>query len=218
MSKGSTRQVNFSLHLRPDTSRADERVIAWLKQWHSELKQGDGDRNNANMEIRAFHRNVYLAGLQLQLLDPQLCNAIAESIGREELTLPELVGKLVRDKLLPEGVPMAFTAADSAGSFSAEQLSQLKNLLIEHQPEHAPVAGSESTTDQQAEFQRMHDELDRLKTVLNQQTRLLQQLQRQGVSAPATENSKDSGTEESDLSALSAPTEKMQKIKQKGIF
>jgi hypothetical protein len=46
---------------------------------------------------------------------------------------------------------------------------------------------------------------------------LLQQLQRQGVSAPA-ESTKGDGTEESDLSALSAPTEKMQKIKQKGIF
>jgi hypothetical protein len=216
MSKGTTRQVNFSLHLRPETSKADERVIRWLKQWHEEVKQGNDDRNNANMEIRAFHRRVYLAGLQLQLLEPQLCNAIAESIGSEALTLPELVGKLVRDNLLPEGVPMnGQTAGASAEHFSDVQLGQLKSLL-EERTAAMPVASSEAAGDH-AEFVRLHAELDRMKTLLNQQTRLLQQLQRQGVSAPVAE-SKESGTEESDVSAISAPSEKMQKIKQKGIF
>lgn len=224
MSKGPTRQVNFSLHLRPDTSKADERVIAWLKQWHNDLKQGSEDRNNANQEIRAFHRNVYLAGLQLQLLNPQLCNAIAESIGHEELKLPELIGKLVRDKLLPEGIPMVPAAAAGTSAtpteFTGQQLNQLKQLLSEAVPEAAatPVSDNGLSAEQLAEFKRMHTEMDKLKTVLNQQTRLLQQLQRQGVSAPAESSSRDDGSEESDLTALSAPTEKMQKIKQKGIF
>lgn len=213
MSKGATKQVNFSLHLRPDTSKADERVIAWLKQWHDGLKQNDDNRNDANMEIRTFHRNVYLAGLQLQLLDPQLCNAIAESIGREELTLAELVGKLVRDKLLPEGTPMAASTPAYSDAFTAEQLSQLKQLLGEQKAE-TPNGNS----DQQVEFQRMRDELAKLKAVLDQQTRLLQQLSRPENGASATLVAKDSGAEESELSSLSAPTEKMQKIKQKGIF
>ncbi|HEX4503987.1 MAG TPA: hypothetical protein VH187_22945 [Scandinavium sp.] len=219
MSNGPIRQVNFSLHLRPDSSKADERVLSWLNQWHSDLKQGSDDRNNANMEIRAFHRNVYLAGLQLQLLEPQLCNAIAESISREDMTLPELVGKLVREKLMPEGVPMAAVTGGKASEFTSQQLSQLEQLLSQHKPEvaAAPSGDNGLSADQQAEFQRVREELNSLKGVLNQQTRLLQQLQRQGVSAPA-EATKGDGTEESDLSALSAPTEKMQKIKQKGIF
>lgn len=95
------RRVNLSLHLSPEHSRADLRAMLQLKKWHQALNQTGSHPGDASMEMRRFHRNVYLAGLQLQLLDPQLCSHIAEAMGREALTLNELCSELATAQLLP---------------------------------------------------------------------------------------------------------------------
>lgn len=64
MRKGQIRRVNLSLHLAPEQSRADRRAMQQLQQWHQSVNQS-GSIDDSNMEIRAFHRDVYLAGLQL---------------------------------------------------------------------------------------------------------------------------------------------------------
>ncbi|WP_297122522.1 hypothetical protein [uncultured Enterobacter sp.] len=93
MRKGQIRRVNLSLHLTPDQSRADMRAMQQLQKWHQSMNQSD-NIDDTNMEIRAFHRNVYLAGLQLHLLDPSLCHHVAESLGRENLSLAALLSEL----------------------------------------------------------------------------------------------------------------------------
>lgn len=171
MRKGQIRRVNLSLHLTPEQSHADLRAMQQLQQWHQSVNQS-ASVDDSNMEIRAFHRDVYLAGLQLFLMDPALCHHVAESLGRENLTLVTLLGEL--------------------------------------QPELKPDAPSA----QLEELQKIRDEVAALRPLMEQHKLALQQLRlaAKNVSAPAPER------DNIEVSKVDAPVEKMQKIRQKGIF
>lgn len=221
MSNRHIRRVNLSLHLSPEHSRADLRAMLQLKKWHQELNQTGSHPGDANMEMRRFHRNVYLAGLQLQLLNPQLCSHVAEAMGREKLTLDELCGELVSAQLLPipPGDAPAPEPATSSDDFSKQQLRQMRALMSEalsRQP--APVVAPPDESSRE-ELTLLRGEVAQLKTLLNQQNLLLQQLRMSGrAAAPAAESTKSGQTEELDLSTLGAPAQKMKQIRQKGIF
>lgn len=175
MRKGQIRRVNLSLHLTPDQSRADMRAMQQLQKWHQSMNQSDSI-DDTNMEIRAFHRNVYLAGLQLHLLDPSLCHHVAESLGREHLSLAALLSEL------------------------------------------QPQPQSDAASEQLAELQKIREEIAALRPLMEQQKLAIQQLRMAAktVSPPASERS--SGQEEVALSDVDTPTQKMQKVRQKGIF
>ncbi|MEO3989823.1 hypothetical protein [Pseudocitrobacter cyperus] len=204
MSNRQIRRVNLSLHLSPEHSRADLRAMLHLKKWHEETNNAGGNSSDTSMEIRRFHRNVYLAGLQLQMLNPQLCSHIAESIGREALTLDELCAELSAGQLLPVAPP---EPQEYNPEFSKQQLRQMRALMsdaAQRQPK-----GEE-------ELSAMRSEIAQLKGLLEQQNLLLQQLRISGRAAPASV--KASGAEEVDLRTLENQSQKMKQIKQKGIF
>ena len=176
MRKGQIRRVNLSLHLTPDQSRADLRAMQQLQAWHQSMDKA-ASIDDTNMEIRTFHRNVYLAGLQLHLMDPALCRHVAESLGREELTLAELLGELM------------------------------------------PQTVDDSSNEQMAQLQKIHAEIAALKPLMEQQKLALQQLRLAGKTAGSPEPERAaSGAEERELSEVVAPTEKMKKVRAKGIF
>ncbi|MGL5700711.1 MAG: hypothetical protein ACRCYL_16025 [Kluyvera sp.] len=232
MSNRHIRRVSLSLHLSPEHSRADLRAMLQLKKWHQELNQAGTNPGDANMEMRRFHRNVYLAGLQLQLLNPQLCSHVAEAMGREKLTLDELCRELVNAELLPgttaaapvveAPAPVAEQPAPSA-DFSKQQLRQMRALMSEAlQRQPAPASAPVAVEPDEAmvkELTQLRSEIGQLKTLLNQQNLLLQQLRMSGrTAAPAVESSKNGQMEELELSSLGAPAQKMKQIRQKGIF
>lgn len=213
MRSGQMRRVNLSLHLSPEASRADQRAMMQLKTWHEAVQQAGSGVTEANMEIRRFHRHVYLAGLQLHLLKPQLCSRIAESLGRESLTLESLCAELQHDGLLPGEAPEKTPAA--AADFSQQQLEQMRTLMKQILPAHSPVASDSGCSEETAMLRR---EVAELKTLLEQQHLLLQQLRVSGRSASAQDSTRNAQAEEVDLSAVDAPTQKMNKVRQKGIF
>lgn len=221
------KKLNLSLYLNPAHSAADQRAAGALQQWYLGLRQSGSERDDVSMTMRTFHRSVYLAGLQLHLLSPRLCQHVAESIGREPLTLAELTAELLRCELLPR-VP-GMEAEPQEASFSPRQLEQIQ-LLLSHTrasgETEREVAGEAQEARlerlleaQQAEFARLHGELERLRALAEQQALQLQQLRLSGraVSTPV-ESSRGSTTEELSLAEMAPPTEKMQKVRQKGIF
>lgn len=210
MSNRQIRRVNLSLHLSPEHSRADLRAMLHLKKWHGEMNNTGGNTSDTSMEIRRFHRNVYLAGLQLQMLNPQLCSHVAESIGREALTLDALCAELIEGKLLPIARETSLPAEqESNPEFSKQQLRQMRALMSE---------ATQRKDKDDGELAAMRSEIAQLKGLLEKQHVLLQQLRMSGRAAPAAESLKASGAEEVDLSLLENQSQKMKLIKQKGIF
>ncbi|MTH46189.1 hypothetical protein [Intestinirhabdus alba] len=278
MSNRQIRRVNLSLHLSPEQSRADLRAMLQLKKWYGSVQRDGSDVNDANMEIRLFHRNIYLSGLQLHLLSPQLCSYIAESLSREELSLDALCAELQQSKLLPVELRAGGDAV-GANDFSEGQLAQMRALmaqalesapqaaapvdeaqreetarlrediarlaqLLESAPqaaapaegaqreetarlrediarlaqllESAPQAAAPADDARREETAQLREEVAQLKVLLQQQNLLLQQLRVAGRTT--AEPARSTNTEEVDLSAVDAPTQKMNKVRQKGIF
>lgn len=219
MSNRHIRRVNLSLHLSPEHSRADLRAMLQLKKWHQALSQSDASPGDASMEMRRFHRNVYLAGLQLQLLNPQLCSHVAESLGRDTLTLDGLCGELASAGLLaqsvaPTSAPVAEPPAP-AGDFSKQQLRQMRALMSDALQRQS--AGPDDAS--REALSQLRGEVAQLKTLLEQQNLLLQQLKMTGrAAAPVAESGRGTQAEEVDLETLGAPAQKMKQIRQKGIF
>ena len=175
MRKGQIRRVNLSLHLTPDQSRADMRAMQQLQKWHQSMNQSDSI-DDTNMEIRAFHRNVYLAGLQLHLLDPSLCHHVAESLGREPQSLAALLSEL------------------------------------------QPQPQSDAASEQLAELQKIREEIAALRPLMEHQKLALQHLLMAAKTFSPTASERSSGQEEVALSDVDTPTQKMQKVRKKGIF
>ncbi|MGL5285966.1 MAG: hypothetical protein ACRC8D_07475 [Aeromonas sp.] len=233
MHKGQGKKLNLSLYLNPQHSRSDERAVEALQEWYLALRREGGSRDDISMTMRSFHRSVYLAGLQLYLLDPRLCHHVAESISREQLGVEELFAELQQCNLLP-GESAATSALESGtdGSFSPQQLEQLQ-LLLGHQLAaqesqreltgmgELPESVTALLTSQQQMLAGLQQELTRLRNLAEQQSTQLQQLRvsaRPVAAATTVETAKGSSTEVVDLSDLALPSEKMQKVRQKGIF
>jgi len=175
MHKGKIRRVNLSLHLTPEQSHADLRAMQQLQQWHQSVGQSD-NVDDSNMTIRAFHRDVYLAGLQLFLMDPARCHHVAESLGRDNLSF--------------------------------------ETLLEELQPQQQMQPQADESSVQLAELQKIREEIAALRPLMEQQKLALQQLRLTAKSSSPAAAERDNV----EVSKVDAPLEKMQKIRQKGIF
>ncbi|MGK8934515.1 hypothetical protein ACRS85_17490 [Pluralibacter gergoviae] len=186
------RRVNLSLHLSPEHSRADLRAMQQLKQWHDALLQAGSDVNDVNMQIRRFHRSVYLAGLQLYLMSPPLCSHVAESLGREALTPDALWAEMQRDGLLPDAGERPVPAG-----FNEPQLAQMRELMAQAVP-----------VDRNETLEALREELAALKAMLAPQA--------QSAIAQREAAADDGGATIIDPDAV--PVAKMNKIRQKGIF
>lgn len=216
MSNRRIRRVDLSLHLSPEQTRADLRAMLELKKWHQALSQAGSNPGDVSMEMRRFHRNVYLAGLQLQLMSPPLCSHIAESLGRDALTLDELCRELASAGLLPfataPSTPPVPEQSATGGDFSKQQLRQMRALMSDAlQRQATPDDASRQALNE------LQSEVAQLKVLLDRQNLLLQQLRTSGR-AVEPESSKKGQAEALDVSALNAPTEKMKEIRKKGIF
>lgn len=90
--------------------------------------------------------------------------------------------------------------------------------------EPAPSAMSETiqtegiSAEQQAEFTHLRSELARMSKLLEQQNLQLQQLRLSQRAPASVELIRNGNAEEVDLADIAPPTEKMKKIRQKGIF
>jgi hypothetical protein len=126
---------------------------------------------------------------------------------------------------LTESVPEVRENED----FSTQQLEQLRQLLaqsipVPHTVEPTSAAirekaeSTELSREQQAEFTHLRTELERMNKLLEQQNLQLQQLRLNNRSAASAEPARIGNTEEIELADIVSSTEKMKKIRQKGIF
>ncbi|MFM5464676.1 hypothetical protein ACET66_11535 [Aeromonas simiae] len=241
MHKGPVKRINPSIHLNPEQSEADRRAILALQEWYQKLRQSDSERDSINVAMRTFHRSVYLAGLRLHLLSPRLCQHVAESLGRESRSFPELLAELGECGLLPAGTAMpGVTVAAPGGAageadFSSRQLEQLAALmgsagegaasgamLASSSPAQAAQGsqgdGAALLAAQGAEFERLHQELAQLRTLAEQQALQLQQLRLSGRGTVTEPTRSGGGTEEVLLDDVAPAAEKLQRVRQKGLF
>ena len=205
MSNGVARKLNLALYLNPETSEADRFAVDALRDWYDKAKRSHPDRTSLEMVVRLFHRDIYLAGLCIHLLNPRLSRSLSVALDSDNLTPTAFWRQLHACGLSDDGSE-ASTAEEAL--FSPSQLTQLQQLLAE----------------QNAHIVAVQQELQQLRQLADNQARQLKRLQGQPPSSAAqssgTQISENKGTsfESTDLSELMPPSAQLKKIKQKGLF
>lgn len=210
MSNGMARKLNLALYLNPETSEADRFAVGALREWYDKAKRSHTDRTSLEMVVRLFHRDIYLAGLYVHLLNPRLSRSLSVALDSENLTPTAFWRQLHACGLSDDGSE-ASTAEEAL--FLPSQLTQLQQLLAE----------------QNAHIVAVQQELQQLRQLADNQARQLKRLQGlqqssaaqgSGAQGSGTQISESKGTsfESTDLSELMPPTAQLKKIKQKGLF
>lgn len=229
MSDPQAKKLNLALYLNPVVSEADRVAMNALQQWYEQTKQSYGEQRGPELDglIRSFHHDIYLAGLHLYLINPRLCNHVAQALEQTNLTLDALI-----QQLSTCGLWSAPEQPDHA-SFSAAQLEQLKGLLAAtghsassenhgESTEAASATGFASLTQQLSEQQEqlaaMHEELQKLRSLAQEQAQQLRQMRSAAPAPPAPEPARSQNAAELDVTEMGAQIAQMQKVRKKGVF
>lgn len=185
----STKRLTLLLNLNPGLSDADRYAIDMLKRWYHNAKQSHSVAADLEASVTRFHRDIYLSGLFLHLLDRTLPSHLADALTETQISTSTLLQFLEA------------CGKTSSASFSDEQLDQFRTLLHEQQPPTS--AATVPTTDPQ------------ILTLLQQIIAMQQGLHVAARRGPAS-NEQESGVLSE--ANVADKIEQVQKIKKKGIF
>lgn len=211
MAEAPAKKLKLPLYLNPVVSRPDEVAMAALEQWYEQTKESCGGPGpEVEALIREFHRDLYLAGLHLYLINPRLCRHVAEALQQPDPSAETLDQELKACGLWPSS-----NSSNTGEAFSSGQLEQLQHLL-------GGLGTAADSSSQSAELSQhmsaMEAELRQLRNLVEEQSRQLRQMKVSPTETAAPAISLDDKTEEMDVSGMSGQIEKMQKIRKKGVF
>jgi hypothetical protein len=197
----STKRLTLLLNLNPGLSDADRYAIDMLKRWYHNAKQSHSVAADLEASVTRFHRDIYLSGLFLHLLDRTLPSHLADALTETQISTSTLLQFLEA------------CGKTSSASFSDEQLDQFRTLLHEQQPPTS--AATVPTTDPQ-----ILTLLQQIIAMQQAQIASMAQLQQQGLHVAARRGPASNEQESGVLSEANVADkiEQVQKIKKKGIF
>lgn len=217
------REIQLGLLLDPELE-SDRQALAELKRWYQRAKIINSDHDSFDFFKLRLHKNIYLSGLFLCLLEPNLVKFLAQHLNEENLSVEFLHQALTEHRLMPErheepealenSVPPL--APDELANRIAAQLSPLLNAQGE-------TAGlSEQNSQLQAQVGMLAERLQEQNQLLQQQSQMLDSLTRIGSQVSSSPGRGSSPTaqpsEEVQLHDLSATAAKVRKVRAKGVF
>ncbi|MHA1066722.1 hypothetical protein ACR9GP_22845 [Enterobacter ludwigii] len=209
--------ISITFRLEPD-QESDRLAMAALQRWYQR-----GHKLNINTDSFDFfslqlHKDIYLSGLFLSLLEPELVKCFARNLQVSNLTSDFLCNTLKKHLIMPDvGKPatssLNLLASDELADRIADQLSPFFTALGEKAYDSEP---SEQLQNQMSVLQRQLAEQGLL---LKRQAQLLDQLTAGGsdISQGKTPTGNDV-SQTQDLHDLSKTAAKVRKVRAKGVF
>ncbi|QTG88128.1 hypothetical protein JTI77_11225 [Vibrio furnissii] len=220
------KRVSFALYLDPKQSSADNFAFNTMLGWSKKRQELAADATAA-MELHQLvhiHKHIYLSGLYLHTLKPELAMSLASALSTESINTQSLLDMLKLHQIEPQSAAgldeaMCQTLADKVAASVQAQLSAA-----------APSAMSDGVASVLAQVQRLEETLtsyttpassaegeqvQELKRLIVKQSQLINQLigsLKQGA-VVGQESSNDASAE-----PVEARLERVQKIRQKGVF
>lgn len=214
------KRINYSIYLDPLNNPADLYASKVLHQWaddFSRLKAESGEENGlALLNARSVQKQVYLSGLFLHLLSPELSQQLSLQVTEAQVSASTLERTLYGLGLLAE---------DSASEDSLQEqhglLEDLKASIVGHiQAEASHTREQLSSQTQQAELLKRVEgqaqEIAELKRLLTAQTELIRKLPSGGAVARQGQSTQEQ--DDTPVVDLNERLAHVQKIKKKGIF
>ncbi|MGF1733944.1 hypothetical protein [Photobacterium satsumensis] len=217
------KRINYSIYLDPLNNPADLYASKVLHQWaddFSRLKAESAEENGlALLNARSVQKQVYLSGLFLHLLSPELSQQLSLQVTEAQVSASTLERTLYGLGLLAED--------SGSGDSLQEQHDLLENIkasIVGHIQAEASNTreqlSSQTQQIQQAELLKRVEgqaqEIAELKRLLTAQTELIRKLPSGEAMAQRGQSTQEQ--DETPVVDLNERLAHVQKIKKKGIF
>lgn len=214
------REVQITLRLDPRQA-SDRLALAMLQRGYQRGSQLNSDNDAFDFFALRLHKDIYLSGVFLSLLDPELVKCLSRNLQLNCLTPAYLYHALEEHGLTPaaESSPCATLDPAASDALVARIADRLSPLLGAQDGASGP---NEHSGQLQAQVERLQQQLQEQSELLQQQARLLDILAAAGGAAPPAPTrehtpvaKRDSDVQLHDLSVTAA---KVRKVREKGIF
>ncbi|MGL6261873.1 hypothetical protein [Vibrio sp. WXL103] len=221
------KKISYSIYLDPTQNQSDFYAYKLMQQWSKQQKQFAEDPNAAvqlHNQIHV-HKDIYLSGLFLYQLKPELAKAMASALTQETITEQTLVAMLSAHNVLsqpkPEQQPVTELSIDASAQLA--QLTELTEKLASVEPQatttlDVDTLAEQITKQQQPTVEKLNAQVATLESLVDKQQKLIEQLLQAQRNVHTQESSADTSKVVDIGEGVSDRLNKVQKVKKKGIF
>lgn len=221
------KKISYSIYLDPTQNQSDFYAYKLMQQWSKQQKQFAEDPSAA-IELHNqihVHKDIYLSGLFLYQLKPELAKAMASTLTQETITEQSLVAMLRAHNVVSQAKsdqqPVTELSFDASAQLA--QLTELTQKLASADTKTTATLDIDTlaeqiTKQQQPTVDKLNAQVSTLENLVDKQQKLIEQLLQAQRNVHTQEPLTDKGKVVDIGEGVSDRLNKVQKVKKKGIF
>lgn len=84
------KRMTFSIYMDPSALESDRYAVGVLQNWYQRARKIQDGAEEFDFSKSRFHKDIYLSGMFMYVLAPNLCKAIANALGPEQVSMTTL--------------------------------------------------------------------------------------------------------------------------------
>ncbi|MGY3942596.1 hypothetical protein [Aeromonas tecta] len=84
------KRMTFSIYMDPGALESDRYAVGVLQNWYQRARKIQDGAEQFDFSKSRFHKDIYLSGMFMYVLAPNLCKVIANALGPEQVSLTTL--------------------------------------------------------------------------------------------------------------------------------
>ncbi|WP_232790141.1 hypothetical protein [Aeromonas sobria] len=84
------KRMTFSIYMDPGALESDRYAVGVLQNWYQRARKIQDSSEEFDFSRSRFHKDIYLSGMFMYVLAPNLCKAIANALGPEQVSMTTL--------------------------------------------------------------------------------------------------------------------------------
>ncbi|MFB2854083.1 hypothetical protein [Aeromonas allosaccharophila] len=90
MMSSQLKRMTFSIYMDPGALESDRYAVGVLQNWYQRARKIQDGTEEFDFSKSRFHKDIYLSGMFMYVLAPNLCKAIANALGPEQVSMTTL--------------------------------------------------------------------------------------------------------------------------------
>ncbi|WP_421207810.1 hypothetical protein [Aeromonas enteropelogenes] len=126
------KRMTFSIYMDPGALESDRYAVGVLQNWYQRARKIQDGSEEFDFSKSRFHKDIYLSGMFMYVLAPNLCKAIANALGPEQVSMTTLRHAFASCgfSLGAEDTPSSDTLIDEIVARLAPRLEQGDNRAL----------------------------------------------------------------------------------------
>ncbi|WP_234932595.1 hypothetical protein [Aeromonas veronii] len=129
------KRMTFSIYMDPGALESDRYAVGVLQNWYQRARKIQEGTEEFDFSKSRFHKDIYLSGMFMYVLAPNLCKAIANALGPEQVNMTTLRHAFAScgfnlGEVASEAQPVADVMIDEIVARLAPQLGQSDNTSL----------------------------------------------------------------------------------------